>query len=154
MSKHGIQPDKNLVTKILDIATPRTRKDVERFIGLVNFYSTKIQNIAKLCEPINRLRRSGMPFYWTNEQQTSFTKLKEILASDIIVRPYSLEKEVTLECDASELAMGAILSQEGHPVMYLSRTLTGAERNYAVIEREALAIIWAVRRAEKFLLGR
>ena len=72
----------------------------------------------------------------------------------MVVKPYSLDKELTVTCDASEKAIGAILSQEGKPVMYLSRLLTNAKKNYAVIEREALAIVWTIKRAEKFLSGR
>ncbi len=87
-------------------------------------------------------------------QQDALEKLKIKLSDESLVKPYSLSKEVTLECDASEYSIGAVLSQEGNPVMYMSRTLNRNERNYAVIEREALAIVWAVMRAEKFLLGR
>jgi hypothetical protein len=154
ISAAAVGADKRLVDKILKIAAPKTRKEVERFIGLVNFYGTMIANFAALCEPINRLRKNGTPFVWGEEQQRAFTTLKQLLCSGSVVRPYSLQKEVTLECDASESSIGAILSQEGHPVMYLSRTLNSNERNYAVIEREALAIVWALKRSEKFLLGR
>jgi hypothetical protein len=142
------------VEKVLTVSPPRSRKEVEHFIGLVNFYSTKIRNFADICAPINRLRRNGIPFVWGSQQQRAFEHLKRILASSAVVKPYSLKKDLVLECDASENAIGAVLSQEGHPVMYLSRSLTSAEKNYAVIEREALAIVWAVKRAEKFLLGR
>ena len=154
VSAEGIEPDKKLVNKILNISPPRCRKDVERFLGLANFYHTKISNFAKICEPLNKLRRQGMPFVWRNEQQNAFVNLKEALCSRQVVQPYSLNKELTLECDASETSIGSVLSQEGAPVMFLSRTLTKNERNYAVIEKEALAIVWSVKRAEKFLLGR
>ena len=154
VSAEGIEPDKKLVNKILNISPPRCRKDVERFLGLANFYHTKMSNFAKICEPLNKLRRQGMPFVWRNEQQNAFVNLKEALCSRQVVQPYSLNKELTLECDASETSIGSVLSQEGAPVMFLSRTLTKNERNYAVIEKEALAIVWSVKRAEKFLLGR
>ena len=57
------------------------------------------------------------------------------------MKPYSLNKEVTIICDASDIAIASIISQEGHPVMYLYRVLNSAEKNYSVIDREALAII-------------
>lgn len=154
VSSDGIKPDKRLVEKVLQIKPPTTRKEVEQFMGLVNYYGSKIHNLAHISEPINSLRKSGVPFSWGESQQDAFLKLKEVLASEKVVMPYSLHKEVTLECDASEKAIGAILSQEGHPVIYMSRLLTSAEKNYAVVEREALAVVWAVKRAEKFLLGR
>ena len=67
--------------------------------------------------------------------------------------PFDINKHTTLTTDASENSIGAILSQEGHHVMYLSRRLTSAERNYSNIEREALAVVWATLRARNFLLG-
>ena len=154
VSRDGIKPDKKLVDKVMNISVPRTKKEVERFMGIVNFYATKIPNFASICEPINKLRRSSMPFVWNSDQEQAFKMVKKVLCSDLIVKPFSVTKELTLTCDASEKAIGAVLSQEGFPIMYLSRILTEAERNYAVIEREALAIVWAVKRAEKFLLGK
>ena len=154
ISADGIKPDSQLVEKVRNVSVPKTKKEVESFIGLVNFYGTKIKNFASICEPINRLRKNGVPFYWGKEQQQAFEKLKEILATDPVVKPFSLSKELTITCDASEKSIGAIISQEGHPIMYISRLLTKAEQNYAVTEREALAIVWAVKRAEKFLLGK
>ena len=154
ISEEGIKPDPRLVEKISRILPPKTKKEVECFIGLINFYGTKIKEFAAKCEPINKLRKNGCPFIWGKEQQNAFDKIKEELKSNVIVKPYSLNKEVTVTCDASDTAIASIISQEGHPVMYLSRLLSKAERNYAVIEREALAIIWSIKRAEKLLLGR
>jgi hypothetical protein len=66
----------------------------------------------------------------------------------------TLQKEVSLTTDASELAIGGVLSQDGHPVIYIARKLTSAESNYSNIEREALAIVYSVKRLRQFLLGR
>ena len=80
--------------------------------------------------------------------------LKNLIVSSPIVQPYSLAKEVTLTCDASETNIDAVLSQEGLPIMYISKALTLAEQKYANIEREALSIVYVVKRAEKLLAGR
>ena len=69
-------------------------------------------------------------------------------------KPVDPRKEVTLTTDASEHAVSAILSQDDHPIVYLSRRLTKAEMNYSNIEKEAFAIIWSTQRARQFLLGR
>jgi hypothetical protein len=154
ISRKGIAADPKLINKIREIKPPRCLKDLQHFLGLVNFYSTKINSYSSKCLPLNALRKKGTPFVWTTKQQQAFERLKEDIASDSVVRAYCLNKEVTLTCDASEKAIGAVLSQEGSPVMYLSRTLSQAEQRYSNIEREALAIVWSVKRAEKFLLGR
>lgn len=76
------------------------------------------------------------------------------MSSNPIVKPYSLDKTIVLTTDASNQAIGAILTQENHVVICVSRTLNNAERNYSNIEREALAVVWAVTRLRQFLFGR
>ena len=71
-----------------------------------------------------------------------------------LVQPYSLTKEATVTTDASEKAKGGVFSQEGHPVIYLSRKLSQAKRSYSNIEREALAIVFVVTRLKHFIIGR
>lgn len=154
ITSDGIKPDKKLVEKVLSIRRPTSKKELSSFLGLINFYSKLIPKFADLCQPLNEIRKTSVPFYWGNEQQGAFLKIKQILCSDLVVATYDLHKEVTLSCDASDKAISGILSQEGRPVMYLSRTLTGAEQNYSIIEKEALALIWAIKRAEKFIFGR
>ena len=154
ISASGIRPDPSLVSVINTMQAPKSVKELERFIGIINFYGSKIRNFAEKCEPLNRLRKKGCVFAWTVEQQQAFELLRKELTNSAVVQPYSLDKEVTLTCDACEYSIGGVLSQNGLPVMYLSRSLSPAERNYANIEKEALSIVWCVKRAEKLLLGR
>ena len=105
--------------------------------------------------PISDLRKkSESEFQWTDKCQRAFERLKSELVSKPVVQPYSLKKEVTITTDASEKAIGGVLSQEGHPVIYVSKTLSQAEQRYSNIEREALAIVFVVKRLKQFLLGR
>ena len=100
------------------------------------------------------ITKKGTTFIWGSEQQSAFENLKRKLTEHPIVQSYSLRKELTLTCDASEKCIAAVLSQEGLPVMYMSKTLTPAEQRYSNIESEALSIIYAAKRADKLLLGR
>ena len=79
--------------------------------------------------------------------------MNSVLANPL-VQPYSLQKEATVTTEASEKAIGGVLSQEGHPVIYVSRKWTPAEQNYSNIEREAVTIVFVVTRLKQFLLGR
>ena len=146
ISSRGIQPDQKLVNKIQDISVPSNKKEVESFIGLVNYFGRLIPQFSNKILPINNLRKKETQFIWSNECQESFDKLKTELSSHPIVRSYCLKKEATLTTDASKEAIGAVLTQEGHPVIFVSRTLSEAEKNYSNIEREALAIVWSVSR--------
>ena len=71
-----------------------------------------------------------------------------------VVKIFDLKKDVTLTTDVSEHSIFGILSQEGHPIMYLSRRLTNTELNYLNIEKEALTIVWTTTRARQFLIGK
>ena len=59
-----------------------------------------------------------------------------------------------MKCDASPVGIGAVTEQDGKPILFVSKTLTKAERGYAQIEREGLAIVWAIKRLHKYLFGR
>ena len=93
-------------------------------------------------------------FSWGKMQQKAFEDIKNDLCANPLVQLYSLQKEATVTTDASEKTIGGVLSQEGHPVTYVSRKLTPAEQNYSNIEREALAIVFVVTRLKKFFHGR
>ena len=89
-------------------------------------------------------------FSWGKMQQKAFEDIKNELCANPLVQPYSLQKEATVTTDASEKAIGGVLSQEGHPVIYVCEQ----SYMYSNIEREALAIVFVVTRLKQFLLGR
>jgi hypothetical protein len=154
VSAKGIEPDEALVKKIVDIATPTCKKDVDSFIGLANYFGRLIPNFTDLMAPLNRLRKTGIQFVWDAHCSQAFNLVKKAISSSPVVQPYCLDKDVTLTTDASKEAIGACLVQDDHPVIYISRKLSNAEKNYSNIEREALAVVWAVVRLKHFLLGR
>jgi len=154
ISRDGVKPDKRLVDKVMSMKAPVCKKDVDCFVGLVNYFGRYINNFAEITEPLNELRRKNTPFNWGVPQQNAFDLLKKSLCDYPVVQPFDVTKESTLTTDASEKSISGVLTQDGHPVMYLSRRLTDSERNYANIEREALAVVWATHRARHFLMGK
>ena len=108
--------------------------------------------------PLYKLLRKGTPWKWSKTEQEAFTTIKSALCSDSILRHYDPAAELVLQCDASSTGVGAVLLQPGHdgslqPVAYTSRTLNAAEKNYAQIERESLAIVFGVTKFRQYLLG-
>ena len=152
VSKEGIAPDPKHVEKIKNAKPPSNMKQLESFVGLANFYGRMIPNFATKMLPLNEIRKEE--FRWDKEEQNAFENIKNELCANPHVQLYSLTKEATVTTDASEKAIGGVLSQEGHPVIYVSRKLSQAEQNYSNIEREALAIVFVVTRLKQFLLGR
>ena len=154
LHRKGVKPEQKHVQKFLQLQPPKDVKEVEAFIGLINYFGRMIPNYAAKTRCINELRRKDKPFKWTDEYQSAFQSLVDELTSEPLVQPYTLDKEVTLTTDASEKTIRGVLTQNDHPVIYLSRNLTSVEQKYSNIEREALAVVFAVTRLRQFLLRR
>ena len=152
ISKEGIAPDPKHVEKIKNAKARTNNKQLESFVGPANFYGRIIPDFATKMVPLNNMRNSD--FSWGKMQQKAFEDIKNDLCGIPIVQPYSIQKEATVTTDASEKAIGGVLSQDGHPVIYVSRKLTPAEQNYSNIKGEALAIVFVVTRLKQFLPGR
>ena len=98
--------------------------------------------------------KKNVEFTWTQKQNKASKALKKALTSKPLIKIFDPKIEVTLTTDTSEHAIATVVSQEGHPIIYLSRKLSSAESNYCNIEKEALAIVWSIERTKNFLLGK
>ncbi|KAF9752793.1 Retrovirus-related Pol polyprotein from transposon 17.6, partial [Nosema granulosis] len=137
---------------------PENIEEIQRFLGTVNYYRKFIQNCAQKCEPLNRLLRKNVTFEWTSKQENAFRELKkEILSGKCLTQP-DFNKEFILTTDASNVGLGAILSQMRgdieYPVAFASRGLRPAEFKYSITEKEMLAALWAMEYFDFFLYGR
>ena len=102
ISSEGVNPEQKHVQKLLQLQLPKDVKEVEAFIGLINYFGRKIPNFAAKTQCINELRQNDKPFKWTHECHRAFQSLVDELTKEPFVQPYSLDKEVTLTADASE----------------------------------------------------
>jgi hypothetical protein len=154
-----LKPEQDKVDKILSAAPPKTKKEVRAFLGLASYYRRFVSNFATLSTPLSDLTKKGKPdsVVWTDACDRSFSELKRQLGSHPVVMLPDLSKSFTLRTDASDVGLGAVLLQESgeglKPVSYASRKLSSAESRYATIEKECLAVVWAVRKFEQFLYG-
>ncbi|KAJ1300254.1 hypothetical protein OPQ81_005083 [Rhizoctonia solani] len=154
----GVRADPDKISKVVDWATPRTVRGVQEFLGFTNFYRRFIKSFSNRAHPLYNLLRKDVAWKWGDEEDKSFQDLKTALVdSPVLIQP-DISKEFFLECDASDYATGAILSQKGsddklHPVAFLSKTLSPAERNYDIFDKELLAVIRALREWRHLLEG-
>jgi len=145
-SGEGVHTNPAKITEAVDWAVPHSVKGVQEFLGFVNYYRKFIANFSRLAHPLYQLLRKDNPWRWGQEEMDSFQSLKKSLVeSPILIQP-DVSKEFILECDASDFATGAILNQIGtdgkaHPVAFYSKTLSPAERNYDIHDKELLAMI-------------
>ncbi|KAI2647664.1 Retrovirus-related Pol polyprotein from transposon 17.6 [Labeo rohita] len=155
-----IRPQQRKVEAILNTPLPRTKTQVRAFLGLAGYYHCFIPNFSTLASPLTDLTRKGQPekVQWNAAREETFRRVKAALTSEPVLRARDFSCPFLLQTDASDTGLGAVLSQvqegEEHPVVYISRKLTTAESKYAAVEKEALAIKWAVLELRYYLLGR
>lgn len=126
---------------------------------MINYYGRFIHNLSTLCSPLHSLLRKDIKWEWSNECQRAFTKLKDLLASDKVLTHFNPKLPIVLACDASKYGVGAVLSHimadgSERPMAFASRSLSPAEKGYSQIHREALGIIFGVKKYHDYLYGR
>ena len=126
---------------------PTNKKQVNSFIGMVNYLSKFSARLSEIAEPIRELAKNKVPFKWGSEYQTAFTQMKQEIVSATILAYYNPNKQSVLQTDASIKGIGTCLLQEEKPVYFASKALTKAEGGYVAIELESLAVAWTM---EKF----
>ena len=124
---------------INDWEPPKTVKQVQAFLGFANFYRRFIRDYSKMVRPLTELTRKDTPFVWSQDCQTTFDTLKKRFIEEPILQIPNQDKPFQIECDASKVATGAVLRQQGpdglwHPCAYLSKSFTQAERNYQIYD--------------------
>jgi len=156
VSADGIQPQPDKLAAIRDWPTPHCLRDVRAFYGLASYYRKFVNDFAKIAEPLSRMTKKNTSFTWTDETQQSFEDLKRALLDvDTLAYP-TPGTPCILDTDASDVAVGAVLSQmvDGvdKPIGYFSRVLNGTQRNYCPTRRELLAIITSLQHFRHNLL--
>ena len=157
ISKDGVKPTKNHIRSVQQEApSPRNKQEL---LGMVSYNAKFMPSLSHILHPLYQLLKKNMQWLWKMEHQTAFTAVKQLLCQDCMLVHYDINKLLKLFYDASPKGLGACLlhvmpNGDKRPVAYASRSLSSAEQNYAQIEREALAIVFAVRRFHQYLYGR
>ena len=120
ISSEGVKPEQKHFKNLLQIQPSKDVKKVEAFIGLINHFGRMISIYAAKTRCINELRQKDKPFRWTDECQRAFQSLVDELTCEPLVQPNTLENEVTLTTDAFGKTIGAVLTQNDQPVIYIS----------------------------------
>ena len=156
VERNGLKPDPAKIEKMKNLPRPTKLKELRSVLGLFNYYRKFIKEFSKLAKPMNQLLKKDVKFIWTEKQQKAFETLKGKLTEAPILSYPDFNKQFTIFTDASKRGLGAVLSQlddEGKErvIIYDSRSLIPAEKNYHTTELECLAVFWAVQRFHKYL---
>ena len=138
---------------------PTDVSELRSFLGMINYYSKCIKDFSSKLHPLYELLSDKTKWLWSESREAAFLWAKEILSIEQILVHNDPNKPLIPSVDATSHGIGAVLSHEmedgsERPVKYASRTLNSAEKNYARIEREGLAIVFAVKRVTLYLYGR
>ena len=139
--------------KLKELAIPNTKKMVMRFLGIVNYYRNHIPGLAAVAAPLYELLSSKTKMRWTPKCQEAFEKVKEICQNRVLLVPYKEGGKLELYTDASDVAAGAVLLQDGLPLEFYSRRFTPTEQRYSTNEREALALVSSILHFKYLLMG-
>ena len=159
ISKDGLRASDERVQAILQYATPTDLKQLESFVGKLNYYGTFLPAFASACAPLNQLRCKDTPWKWSTECAVAFDQLKQMLADKTRLVRFDPEKPIVLATDASPYGIGAVISHvlpdgSEEPIAFASKTLSKAERGYAQVEKEGLSIVYGIRKFNQYLSGR
>ena len=154
ITSNGIEVDKAKVKAIVDMPAPTDVEGVRRLCGMAQYVSRFIPNLADTLEPLRKLTRKNASFVWSKECEEAFGTLKEKLSESACLAYYDPSKEIVIQVDSSQHGIGAVLLRDGRPIEYASRALTISERNWAQIEKEALAVLYGLERFDQYTYGR
>lgn len=155
MTENGLKPNPDKIKVIEALQLPKTEKQIKSFLGITGYYRKFIKDYAKVAQPITKYLKKNVKINAKDPNYIeAFEKLKKLISSHPILRYPNFDKPFTLTTDASNYAIGAVLSQEGHPICYISRTLNNHEKNYSATDKEFLAILWSVNYLRPYLYGR
>ena len=154
LTNEGIRIDPDKAKAIREMPKPNDIEGVQRLNGFVNYLAKFLPRLADSMEPIRRLTRKNEPWNWTKEQDKAFEEVQKMVTEAPILSYYNPSSPLAIQCDASQKGLGAALLQNGKPVAYASRALSDAETRYAQIEKEMLAIVYALEKFNQFTFGR
>lgn len=154
-TSQGILPDSTKINSVQNYPKPIDKDSTRRFVAFANFYRKFIRNFAETTRPLNFLTKHKTIFKWTQECDDAFEKIKHCLLHPPILTYPDFSKQFILTVDASNYAMGAVLSQEinghEHPIAYASKQFTKGEFNKSTIEKELAAIHWGIQHYRPYL---
>ena len=159
IDQNGLHASDNKLQAIRNAPRPKNVQQLRSLLGLINYYGKFVPNMSSVLHPLNQLLKSDVKWKWSTACDKSLFKVKQRLVSSRVLVHYDCELPLRLATDASDYGVGAVISHvfpngEEKPIAFASRTLTQAEKNYPQIEKEALSIVYGVKKFHQYLYAR
>ncbi len=153
ISREGIHPQPKKVEAIQNMQPPTTKRQLRRFLGMVNYYRDMWRRRSHILTPLTALSSKSIKWKWTEECQEAFDTIKRVITKETLLAFPDFEKEFHVYTDSSDFQLGAVIMQEGKPLAFYSRKLNKAQRNYTTGEQELLSIVETLKEFRNILLG-
>jgi len=158
ISPRGVEMQKEKVERVLNWLAPQNIKEVQKFLGLANYYRRFIKDFARIAAPLHVLVRKEQKWKWEGEQEKAFKRLKAVFTTEPVLAIPDIDREMRVEVDASDYAMGGVLSTKCENgkwrlVAFISKSLNAIEQNYEIHNKEILAVIRCLEAWRHYLEG-
>ena len=158
IDSQGLHPTEEKIRAIKNAPQPKNISELRAFLGILNYYSKFLPGITSKLAPLYSLLSKQSKWLWGIQQEKAFALTKNALQADSLLVHFDPAKPLLLACDASQYGVGAVLSHQmsddqERPIAFASRTLSPAEKKYSQLEKEALAIIFAVKKFHNYIYG-
>ncbi len=158
VSKEGVRPMLKNVEAVCNAPEPKNASELKSYLGMLVYYQSYMKSLSTITEPLHRLLKKDVKWVWEDKERASFVKTKQMLVDAPVLVHFNPSLPIVVHADASPYGVGAVLShvlpsEEEKPVSFASRTLSVAERNYGHVEKEGLALVFAVKKFHHFLFG-
>ena len=151
---NGLKPSEEKIRAILEIPEPKNKKELQRFMGTVNYLGKFIPNLSGINQPLRQLLEKDVAWHWEDAQKESFKELKKVITTAPVLKYYDENEDVVLSVDSSKDALGACILHNGHPIAYASRSLNKSEQNYAQIEKAMAAIVFGATKFHEYIYAK
>ncbi len=158
VDEKGLHPMPSKMKAIQDAPKPKNVTELKSYLGLLTYYGKFMGNLSTTLAPLYTLLKKSTTWNWSTDQEEAFQKSKQLLTSSNLLVRFDPTLTIVLACDASQYGIGAVLAHtmpdgSERPIGYVSRTLNDAEKNYAQLEKEGLALVFGVKKFYSSCLG-
>ncbi|UYV81622.1 K02A2.6-like [Cordylochernes scorpioides] len=153
LSDEGLRPDPGKVEAIKAMSRPQNVREIQQYLGCINYLTKFLPRLSEVVQPLRVLTQKCMSWSWSEPQEQAFILSKELVTQAPVLTYFDPSLPVTIQSDASDKGLGAVLLQEEQPVAYASKALTNTETRYAQIEKECLSIVFACKHFYQYIAG-
>eukprot|EP00914_Ancora_sagittata_P034747 GHVO01070115.1.p1 GENE.GHVO01070115.1~~GHVO01070115.1.p1 ORF type:complete len:862 (+),score=100.28 GHVO01070115.1:29-2587(+) len=153
LTPEGIRIDPDKLTAIQKMQRPSNKQELESYLGMVNYLKRHSYELTRLTRPFTDLMKRNAIFSWESQHEESFNEIKRVITNAPVLTYFDVHAKHIIQTDASCKGFGAVLLQNGKPVLFAGRALIPAEKNYSTLEKELTAIVFALRRMHNYIHG-